>query len=324
MMKLQRFRLACLAVAVLPTMGFIAAVWLSRNRGRVGLVELGVCGLMFLATFVGIEVGYHRHFVHRSFRATSVARHVLGALGSMAWQGSVIWWAGIHRTHHQFPDREGDPHSPLDGFYRAHMGWLLGININPPYWTRRVKDLIRDPEVAAVHRQYLLWAIVGIVGPAVAVAILQGSWYGLLTGFLWGGPVRICLVNHIVWSVNSVCHCFGGKPYQTHDLSCNNYLLMLPSMGFSLHNNHHAFPSSATTSHAWWQIDLSGLIIRLLAICGAAWDVTVPSRELMAQRKKHSTSATETTNSHSAMGEDVEFVSKCSFTDRYTPLSAVE
>jgi stearoyl-CoA desaturase (delta-9 desaturase) len=288
MLNVRRFHLACLAVVVLPLAGFVAAVALAWGHGSVGATELGICGAMFVVTFVGIEVGYHRHFVHRSFCAAGPVRHILGAMGSMACQGSVIWWAGIHRTHHRFPDREGDPHSPLDGFYQAHVGWLLGAKVSPPGWTRRVKDLIRDPVTARVHRNYPAYAIAGFIVPAVFVATIQGSWYGLATGLLWGGLVRIFLVHHIVSSVNSVCHFFGRQPYETRDMSCNNYALMLPSLGFSLHNNHHAFPSSATTSHAWWQVDLCGLFIRLLVLCGLAWEMNEPSTEQKAARRKRS------------------------------------
>jgi stearoyl-CoA desaturase (delta-9 desaturase) len=285
MLNVRRFNLACLAAVVLPLIGIVAAVALAWRHASFGAVELSVCGVMFMGTFIGVEVGYHRHFVHRSFCSSAAVRHVLGALGSMACQGSVIWWAGVHRTHHQFPDRDGDPHSPLDGFYRAHMGWLFGGNVNPPGWTRRVKDLVRDPVAASVHRRYPIYAAAGIVGPAVVVAMMHGSWHGLLPGVLWGSLVRIFLVNHIIWSVNSVCHCFGRQPYQTHDMSCNNYVLMLPSLGFSLHNNHHAFPRSAVTSHAWWQVDVCGLMIRLMAACGLAWDVNFPARDQMARRR---------------------------------------
>jgi stearoyl-CoA desaturase (Delta-9 desaturase) len=285
MLDVRRFNLICLAAVALPLGGFFVALALAWNFARIGAPELAACVIMFLATFVGIEVGYHRHFVHRSFCAPAAVRHVLGTLGSMACQGSVIWWAGIHRTHHQYPDRVGDPHSPLDGFYQAHMGWLLGCNVNPRAWTRRVSDLIRDPVAASIHRRYAIYAIAGLVAPAVVVALVTGSWAGLLTGFLWGGLVRVFLVNHIVWSVNSICHCFGRQPYQTHDMSCNNYVMMLPSLGFSLHNNHHAFPSSATTSHAWWQVDLCGLVIRLMAVCGLASNVSIPTRDQLARRK---------------------------------------
>ena len=287
MFNQRLFNLACLGVVVLPLMGFIAAIALSLHFGYVGTLELSVCTLMLILTFVGIEVGFHRHFAHGSFSATGPVRHILGALGSMACQGTVIWWSGVHRTHHQFSDTDCDPHSPMNGFVHAHVTWLLDNNVNPDHWTRRIQELIRDPVTATVHRRYPLYVIAGFAFPAILVGIAQGSWYGILSGLLWGGLVRMFLVNHIVWSINSVCHSFGKRPYKTHDLSRNNYWLMFPSLGFSLHNNHHAFPKSATTSHVWWQIDLCGLVIHLLAALGLAWDVKIPSTERRTRRKEH-------------------------------------
>ncbi len=285
MFNVRFFNVACLAAVVLPIVGFTAAVAVAVQQGRVGTLELSVCAVMFVLTFVGVEVGYHRHFAHRAFCAHPAVRHVLGALGSMACQGTVIWWAGVHRTHHRFSDRDGDPHSPLEGLAQAHVGWLLRNNVNPDGWTRRVKELIRDPVVGTVHRRYPLYVTAGIVTPAVLVGIAEGSWQGLLSGLLWGGLVRMFLVNHIVWSINSICHTYGRKVYSTHDLSRNNYWLMLPSLGFSLHNNHHAFPKSATTSHVWWQIDFCGLVIRLMSACGLAWNVSIPSTEQLVRRR---------------------------------------
>jgi stearoyl-CoA desaturase (delta-9 desaturase) len=290
-LNVRRFNLISLAVIVLPLVGVVAALALAWNNASIGAVELGVCGLMFAGTFIGVEVGYHRHFAHCSFHTSSAVRHILGALGSMACQGSVIWWTGIHRSHHHLTDTVGDPHSPMEGFYQAHMGWLLSGHVNPPGWTHRVKDLIFDPLAACLHRRYPLYALLGLAGPAVAVAMIERSWYGLLSGFLWGGLVRIFLVNHITWSTNSICHRYGRQPYPTHDASFNNYVLMLPSLGLSLHNNHHAFPAAATTSHAWWQVDVCGLIIRLMEACGLVWNVSIPSREKLAQRRTNRGSA---------------------------------
>ncbi len=287
MLHQRTFRLACLAVVFLPLVGFCIAAGIVWRYGGVGLPEATVCSVLFVLTLLGIEMGYHRHFAHGAFRAKPAVRHVLGALGSMACQGAVVWWSGIHRTHHRHSDQPGDPHSPLEGFWQAHAGWLLAKNVNPPRWTRRTRDLVRDPVVVAVHRRYLIFALAGFVAPAVVLGAIYGTWQGALSGLLWGGFVRLFLVNHVVWSINSICHTFGAKTYATHDLSCNNYWLMLPSLGFSLHNNHHAFPKSATTSHAWWQIDLCGLVIRLLAALGLVWDVNSPSSERRSQRQTH-------------------------------------
>lgn len=168
------------------------------------------------------------------------------------------------------------------------MAWIIrDDHVNPEKWTRRVKELISDPVVASIHRLYPLYSIGGLVLPAILVGLVHGSWFGVFSGFLWGGLVRLFLVNHLVWSINSVCHIYGSSDYVTQDHSRNNYWLMLPSLGFSLHNNHHAFPKAASTSHVWWQIDLCGLVIRLLAACGLAWDVNhVPSADRRARRRQ--------------------------------------
>lgn len=300
MLNTRLFNLACLAAIVVPFLGVLTAAALAWQAGGVGVVELAVCGVMFVITYVGVEVGIHRHFAHQSFQAPAGVRKVLGAMGSMACQGSPIWWAGVHRTHHQFADRQGDPHSPLEGLLRAHMTWLLDRNVNPERWTRRVRDLIRDPVAAWVHRRYPLFAILGIVLPATVVGVIHGTWMGALSGLVWGSLVRMFLVNHMIWSINSLCHWFGKQPYPTRDLSRNVYWLMLPSLGFSLHNNHHAFPGSATTAHLWWQLDVCGLVIRLLERCGLAYDVSIPSQEQIERRRAKRSGASPRTRKREA------------------------
>ncbi len=259
----------------LPLLGVGVAAALSWRRGA-GALELAACVVMFVLTFVGVEVGFHRHFSHRAFKTVRPIRMMLAALGSMAVQGSVVWWGGVHRMHHGHTDRPGDPHSPLDGFLHAHVGWLF-TNLDPPGWRHRASDLFRDDVARSATRFYYTWVTIGLLAPAVAVAVASRSWRGLVLGFVWGGLVRLFLVNHIVWSINSVCHRFGTRPYATKDDSRNNVLLSLPSLGFSWHNNHHAYPRAATNAHRWWQLDLCGLLILGLGALGLAWDVRRPS-----------------------------------------------
>jgi stearoyl-CoA desaturase (Delta-9 desaturase) len=256
---------------VLPFFGVLVAACLTWNQGA-GAAEIASCLIMYVLTFIGVEVGFHRHFAHHSFRAVRPVRIVLAGLGSMALQGSVLWWAGVHRVHHAAADHSGDPHSPIEGLLHAHVGWLFR-NIDPPGWRRRASNLFRDSVVRTATRSYYLWALAGFALPALAVALAKHSWQGLLLGFLWGGLVRIFLVNHFVWSINSVCHRFGSRPYTTKDESRNNALLCLPSLGFSWHNNHHAFPGSALNSHRWWQLDPCGLLILCLQWLGLVWNV---------------------------------------------------
>jgi stearoyl-CoA desaturase (Delta-9 desaturase) len=255
----------------LPFLGVLAAIPLAWGHG-VGAAELASCAIMYVVTFVGVEVGFHRHFAHRSFRAARPVRAILAACGSMAFQGSVLWWAGVHRVHHAHADRPGDPHSPVEGLLHAHFGWLFKY-LDPPDWRRRARNLYRDDVVRTATRAHYFWAVAGLLIPAVGVALVERSWRGLLLGFLWGGLVRIFLTNHVIWSINSICHSFGSRPYATRDESRNNALLSLPSLGFSWHNNHHAFPGSATNSHHWWQLDPCGFFISGLQSLGLAWNV---------------------------------------------------
>jgi stearoyl-CoA desaturase (delta-9 desaturase) len=263
--------LAAIATVALPFVGVLAAARFTWTHGAA-VAELASCAVMYVLTFVGVEVGFHRHFAHRSFLAVRPVRIILAGLGSMALQGSVLWWAGVHRVHHAHADHFGDPHSPLEGLLHAHVGWLFR-NLDPPDWRRRASNLFRDEVARKVTRTYYLWALGGLLLPAGAVALALHSWEGLLLGFLWGGLVRIFLVNHFVWSINSVCHRFGSRPYSTRDESRNNALLCLPSLGFSWHNNHHAFPASALNSHRWWQLDPCGLLILGLQSLGLVSNV---------------------------------------------------
>lgn len=264
---------------VLPFLGVLVAALLAWSHGA-GAAEIASCAIMYVLTFVGVEVGFHRHFAHRSFYAVRPVRIVLAGLGSMALQGSVLWWAGVHRVHHARADHSGDPHSPLEGLLHAHVGWLFR-NLDPPGWRHRASNLFRDDVVRKATRSHYLWALAGLLLPSVGVALAMSSWQGLLLGFLWGGLVRIFLVNHFVWSINSICHRFGSRPYVTKDESRNNALLCLPSLGFSWHNNHHAFPGSALNSHRWWQLDPCGVLILALQSLGLAWNVgTAPGPKM--------------------------------------------
>lgn len=255
----------------LPLVGLMAAGAFTWHRG-IGVAELATCATMFFVTFIGIEVGFHRHFTHRSFKAVRPLRILLAGMGSMAMQGSVIWWAGVHRIHHRHADQPDDPHSPIEGLLHAHLGWLL-TNLDPPNWRRRAADLFRDNVARSATRAYYLWAAAGFLLPAVTLMSATQTWGGFLDGLLWGGLVRLFLVNHIVWSINSICHTFGSRPYPTKDGSRNNALLSLPSLGFSWHNNHHAYPGSAINAHRWWQLDPCGTVILGLSAVGLVWDV---------------------------------------------------
>ncbi len=276
-------RLATLTAVVVPILGLVAVPFLFWGRG-FGWVDFGLLLGMYFLTALGITVGFHRLFTHKSFETNRVVRFILGALGSMAAEGSVLKWAAMHRRHHQHSDSHDDPHSPhqrgrgfwgfLRGFWHAHLGWVF--KADPADLDRYVKDLRQSTTVVVANALWPLWIVLGLVLPAALGGILTGSWAGVLLGFVWGGLVRVFLVHHVTWSVNSICHLWGRRPYPEKDHSRNNFLLGVLALGEGWHNNHHAFPSSARHGLRWWQIDVSYYIIRLMALVGLAWKVRVP------------------------------------------------
>jgi stearoyl-CoA desaturase (delta-9 desaturase) len=245
--------------------------------------DIAVFLIMYVITALGVTVGFHRHLTHRSFKTYRPIRGLLAVLGSAAIEGPVISWVADHRKHHTFSDREGDPHSPhvghdggwrgaLTGLMHAHVGWLF-IHTQRGLKRRYARDLLADPVITFVDRTFLVWAIGGLGAAFVLGWIIGGTVVAGLTGLLWGGGVRMLCVHHVTYSINSLCHFFGRRPYDTDDESRNLLWLALPTMGESWHNNHHAFPTSALHGLKPWQIDVSGLVIRGLEAVGLAWDV---------------------------------------------------
>ena len=257
---------------LLGTLLAISLLWQHLVSGR----DLAILGGMYVVTALGITVGYHRMLTHRSFAAHPVVRFVFLVLGSMALQGPPLDWASIHIEHHAHTDTDDDPHSPVAGFFHAHLGWLVTHQqANPTvYGTWLLKDRL----VMAVSKTFVLWTVLGFVIP-----YLLGGW----TGVLWGGLVRIFLLNHVTWSVNSVCHTFGTRMFETNDQSRNHWLVGLLALGEGWHNNHHAFPRSAFHGLRWWQLDLSALLIRALERVGLAWKVVRVSDARLAERAVH-------------------------------------
>jgi stearoyl-CoA desaturase (delta-9 desaturase) len=247
----------------------------------VTAVDLVAFALMYWLTLgLGLCGGYHRGFSHRSFRAGPRMRRVLAVLGSMAGQGPLPYWVAVHRRHHEHADVEGDPHTPnlgrrgLAELWHAHFGWTL--DCVPPGAARYCPDVLADPVLVAVGRQYRLWVLVGLAFPAVACGLATGTWRGALGGFLWGGLVRMFLTANATWSLNSFCHRFGARPFATRDQSRNVAWLALPTLGESWHNNHHAHPTSAAHGLRWWQLDVTYAGIRALAALGLVTDVKRP------------------------------------------------
>lgn len=289
-MRLQRA--LAFVVMVLPIVGTFVAIYLGLKNG-IGKVELGSFALMYLLTMGGMTIGLHRYFAHKCFETGPRMRLLLAVLGSMASQGPLLSWVTIHRKHHAFSDRPGDPHSPhihgnkmmgmLNGLWHAHIGWMFSENAADWSFSR---DLMGDRRLFWVHRSYLYWVALSFLLPALIGGLLTRTWSGAALGFLWGGLVRCFVVNQASWCVGSVCHYFGSKRFDTHDHSANNYWVALFTFGEGLQNNHHAFPSAARHGMYWWEPDFSGTVIGLLASLGLVWDTYHPSEEAMEKLRK--------------------------------------
>jgi stearoyl-CoA desaturase (delta-9 desaturase) len=291
MTRLERY--VNLGAVALPFLAFVSAIVLLWNH-FVGWSDLVILALMYLVTAVGITVGYHRLYTHRAFDAVAPVRYALAVLGSMAVQGPVIDWVADHRKHHAFADEDGDPHSPhghgpgvrgaLRGLLHAHMGWLATTQ-GQAEKRRFARELVEDPTMRRINRTFPYLVLAGLAIPFALGFALSGTLHGALTGLLWGGFVRIFLVHHVTWSVNSVCHFFGRRRFQTEDQSTNVFWLALPSLGESWHHNHHAFPRSARHGLRWWEVDISGLVIVGLEKLGLARNVVRISPERQESRR---------------------------------------
>jgi stearoyl-CoA desaturase (delta-9 desaturase) len=266
---------AVLVVVVAPFVatGFaIVQLW----QWAVTWQDLALFVAMYLPISLGVTAGFHRMLTHRSFRAHPAVRAVILILGSMAVEGTALTWAANHLKHHSLADKEGDPHSPVDGIFHAHLGWLFTTDdADPNVYCRH---LLKDPVVVFVDRTFLVWVALSLLIPFAI-----GGW----TGLLWGGLVRMFYVHHVTWSVNSVCHTFGKRTFETTDRSRNQWTVGLLALGEGWHNNHHAFPRSAFHGLRWWQIDISAYVIMGLERLGLAWNVhRVPSTAQAARRAK--------------------------------------
>lgn len=274
----------------LPVAGLVMAIVLSCVWG-FSWVNLGLMFGMYALTMLGITAGFHRLFTHRSFQAVAPVRWALAVLGSMAFQGSLLTWVGLHRRHHKYSDADGDPHSPHDhggramgllrGFWHAHIGWAFAPM--PDGLDRYAGDLRRSRTARVLDALFPLWALLGLLIPS-AIGLACLGWRGAITGLLWGGLARVFFAHHVTWCVNSVCHLWGSRPYASGDESRNNALVGVLALGEGWHNNHHAFPSSARHGLRWWQIDVSYWFIRALVVCRLAWQVRLPTAHELAVR----------------------------------------
>ncbi|MDG6109554.1 acyl-CoA desaturase [Dactylosporangium aurantiacum] len=283
-------QIGVLAFVIVPLLALVLAVPYAWGWG-LSWVDVGLAAFWYTVTCLGATVGYHRYFTHRSFKAKRPLRIALAVAGSMAVQGPILHWVADHRRHHAFSDAEGDPHSPwrygtspvavARGFWHAHVGWVLDRDLTNQ--RRFAKDLLADPALCRVHRQFGLWTAVTLAAPAVMGGLITWSWWGAVTAFVWAGLARVALLHHVTWSVNSVCHMIGDRPFAARDRSANFWPLAVLSMGESWHNLHHADPTSARHGVKPGQIDISARLIWIFEKLGWAYDVRWPAPERIAR-----------------------------------------
>jgi stearoyl-CoA desaturase (Delta-9 desaturase) len=275
-----------------PFVALIAAVpllwgnWLSWRDVVIAAVMYGITGH-------GVTVGFHRHFTHHAFKAPRWLRVIMAVCGSMAIQGPVIQWVADHRKHHRFSDRDGDPHSPwkygrslgalTKGFFYAHLGWLFDVEQTSQ--EKFAPDLCKDSAISRVSRTFPVWVILSMLLPPLVGGLWSWSWEGAATAFFWGSLVRVALLHHVTFSINSICHLTGRKPFKTKDESGNVWWLALPSMGEAWHNFHHAEPTSARHGVGRFQIDTSAMVIRGMEKLRVVSEVRWPDATVIARRR---------------------------------------
>jgi stearoyl-CoA desaturase (delta-9 desaturase) len=289
----KQHRLFAQAVSVVPLIGTVGAIGLVV-AGHVSLLDGDLLVGMYVVAVLGTTVGYHRLLAHRAFTARPWIRIALTAAGSVAAQGPSIVWVAHHRRHHRLADREGDPHSPYvdadgnelrgwQGFWHAHIGWLLDSDLTSDHM-RYCPDLVREKSQRWMSMHFLWFVAAGVVVPGLIGGAVTYSIVGGLTGMLWGGLVRIFVLNQITYTINSAGHMFGRRPLATADESHNLASLALLSFGESWHNNHHAMPRSAHFGYKWWQLDLGGSFIDLLERFHLADSVVRFDQEAISKR----------------------------------------
>jgi stearoyl-CoA desaturase (Delta-9 desaturase) len=272
-----------IAAVATPFAGVIVAAVVLWDR-FLSARDLAIFAVMYFASAVGVTVGFHRLLTHRAFQTHAWLRNALAVMGSLSVQGPVIDWVADHRKHHTFTDEDGDPHSPhagqgagltgmARGLWHAHTGWLFSTH-GQASSKRFASDLLEQRALRRINRSFPLIALASLLVPFLAGLALSGGVLAAgLSALLWGGLVRIFLVHHITWSINSICHFFGRRRFDTDDESTNVFWLALPSLGEAWHHNHHAFPQSAFHGLRWYELDPSGWLILALARAGLAWDV---------------------------------------------------
>jgi stearoyl-CoA desaturase (delta-9 desaturase) len=278
---------------VVPLLAVAAAIPVAWG-GWLSWTDIAIAVIFWAITGIGITVGYHRFFTHGSFKAGRGVKIALAVAGSLALEGSIDQWVADHRKHHKFSDEVGDPHSPwrfgtsrravAKGLGYAHVGWLVGrerTNID-----RYAPDIRDDKDLQRLSRYFGVIVIATLLLPALVGGLVTWSWAGAFTAFFWAGLIRVAFVHHVTWSINSICHVFGTRPFASRDQSSNVWWLAVPSFGESWHNLHHVDPTSARHGVLRWQVDLSAIFIRTLERLRLVRDVRWPKPERIVTRLK--------------------------------------
>ncbi|REH37286.1 stearoyl-CoA desaturase (delta-9 desaturase) [Kutzneria buriramensis] len=276
--------------AIVPAIALVAAIPVLWGWG-VGWADLISAAFFYTVSCLGVTVGFHRYFTHGSFKAGRAMRVALAVAGSLSVQGPVLHWVADHRRHHAFSDREGDPHSPWNfgtspaalvrGFWHAHMGWIFDRDLTNR--KRFAPDMEADRDMRLVHRLFGPLTAVTLLAPALIGGLVTWSWWGAVTGFFWAGVVRVAVLHHVTWSVNSICHMIGDRPFTARDRSANFWPLAILSMGEAWHNLHHADPTSARHGVLRGQVDVSARLIWIFEKLGWVHDVRWPSTRRLAR-----------------------------------------
>lgn len=281
-------RIPILILLIVPFIATCYGVY-QLLAGQVATVDIVLLITLAVLTEYGVTLGYHRMVVHKSFEPHPALKAIVLMFGSMAWQGPVINWASVHTKHHAHSDQEGDPHSPtISGFLYAHFEWLLEMS-SPNMQAIRDKwggRYAKDPVIVWFSKTFAFWSVFGLLLPAAIGGLVTGTWEGAVSALVWGGLIRIFVTSHVTWSVNSVCHYFGGRMFVTTDKSRNNPVVGLLALGEGWHNNHHAFPSSAFHGLRWWQIDITGMSIWVYEKLGLARKVVRIPASLQEKRRQ--------------------------------------
>jgi stearoyl-CoA desaturase (delta-9 desaturase) len=270
---------------VVPLLAVLAAVPVAWGWG-LGWRDIVIAFVMYAISGHGITVGFHRYFTHGAFKAKRALRLALAVAGSLAIEGPVIRWVADHRRHHAYSDREGDPHSPwrygenlkslIKGLWHAHIGWMF--DIEQTSHERFAPDLLADSAIVRISKAFPTLTAVSLLTPPLIGYLWSGfTWQGALTAFFWASLVRVCLLHHVTWSINSICHAVGKRPFAARDRSTNVWWLAIPSMGESWHNLHHADPTAARHGVLRGQLDSSGRIIWAFEKLHLAYDVKWPT-----------------------------------------------